>query len=142
VLTFFSFVVRLVIGLQCAWGLTGCSVKHLAEVVSVDSPVFIESLNIKPLPVKQEFVVALTTLAGGCTRPGKTRVEISGLRAEIHPYNRTPLSLWGQWCDLVIRAYPRQVRLRFDSPGVAIIRVIGRGSQGESQLIERHVEVR
>ena len=137
-----SSVGRLVVGVLCSWLLPGCAVSHLTEIHSVDSPAFIESPHSAPVSVKQEFVVSVTTSYGGRIEPGPTRVTVSGLKAEIHPYNRTRVNLWKWWSDLVERGETRQIPLRFDAPGVATIQIIGRTSQRESQLIERHVEIK
>lgn len=88
----------------------------------------------------------VTTSYGGCTKPGETSVNVSGLRAEIRPYNRWDLTwkdLWGgRWCPLVARAVTRRILLRFDSQRVATIRIIGRGGHGQEVIHERQVEVK
>jgi hypothetical protein len=138
---FFHVIMQMVFALLCCWILTGCSVKHPAGIVSVDSSAFVESLGFRPVVVRQEFVVMVATTYGGCTRPGETNVSVSGLKAEIRPYNRIPISLWEQWCSLVLRASTHQIPLRFDSPGKATVRVVGRGAQGQKVVFERQVIV-
>jgi hypothetical protein len=135
-------IVHLLAAFLCGWVLTSCAGKRLAEVVSVNAAVWPEPLSFKPVSVKEEFLVVVTTVAGGCTEPGETRVKVSGLRAEIRPYNRIRRSLGGRRCLRYRQDITRHIPLRFDAPGVATIQVIGQGQRGESQLIERQVQVK
>ena len=137
-----SRVARSVVGVLCSWLVTGCAVSHLTEIHSVDCPACIESPQSQPVRVKQEFVVSVTTTYGGRIEPGPTRGTVSGLQAAIRPYNRRRVLPWRRWYALVVRGETRHIPLRFAAPGVATIQFIGRTWQGESQRIERHVQIK
>ena len=87
----------------------------------------------------QTFVVSVGTNGGGCVSPEGAEVRVSGLLAEIIPYDRVRTDLP---CDLALHWYPRDVLLRFDSPGLATIQIIGQGEQGKEEIFERQVEVK
>lgn len=59
-----------------------------------------------------------------CTRADGADVQVTGLTAEITPYDlrRTGKAV----CTDDLAPHPREVRLRFNTPGEALIRVRGR----------------
>jgi hypothetical protein len=91
------------------------------------------------------FTVTVTTFAGGCRRESAgTEVSVSGMRAEVRPYHslvRSPV------CTDDLLYMPHTARIRFDRPGIAIVRITGTrnrvdfGDPPEPITIERRVVV-
>jgi len=69
------------------------------------------------------FEVSVGTFGGGCTRIiGRTETKVSGMLAEIRPYNET----WrDRVCPSNIVILRHTTSLRFDEAGVATIRIVG-----------------
>lgn len=65
----------------------------------------------------------ITWGSGSCTRPDGAEVRTSGLLVEVTPYDREATS---GVCTDDLRPYPREVSLRIDAAGEAVVRVIGR----------------
>jgi len=89
--------------------------------------------------VDETFVVTVGTIGGGHIMTDDTEVRVSGLVAEITPYDHVEQSrvVRHQLSILVHRT----VRLRFASPGLATIRAIGQGLDGQRATVETHVVV-
>ena len=82
------------------------------------------------------FTARVTTFgSSSCTQPDGATVRVAGAVAEITPYDRRAT---GGVCTADIHPFPRDVQLRFASPGPAVVRV--RGSH--SAMVERTVIVR
>lgn len=84
------------------------------------------------------FTATVVTFGSGtCTRPDGAELEITGLEAEITPYD---LEYRGPWekggyaiaCTDDLAPYPREISLVFDEPGDAEIVVIGRPVLGDT----------
>jgi len=95
---------------------------------------FIDSGGIATTPLavpdtvqaRASFAVTVSTFGStGCIRPDLSQVQIAGSVADITPYD----SVWSNTppCPPGWQSYPRAVELRFDSAGVAHIRLHGRG---------------
>jgi hypothetical protein len=92
------------------------------------------------------FQVLVPTFAGGCTRTiARTETTITGMLAEIRPYNETRRA---DVCtdDLIILTHTASVH--FDEPGLATIRVLaqqrpfqGTGARTGPAQLERQVIV-
>ena len=79
------------------------------------------------------FEVRVTTYgSGSCTRPDGAAVRVAGLVAEVTPYDREPTR---GACTDDIAAYPRPAAVRFDVPGQAVVRVIGRASRNSDSTV-------
>lgn len=86
------------------------------------------------------FAVTVTTYgSSSCTRPSGAEVEVGGLTAEITPYD---LQATRGACTDDLRAYARDVALRFTTPGEAVVRLRGRRFGSEPALFEARVVVR
>jgi hypothetical protein len=71
----------------------------------------------------EQFVVAFTVFADGCTRDKPpTEVQVHGRTAEIRPLMRRETS---EPCPAVLRILRESVAVRFDTPGEGVVRVIG-----------------
>lgn len=89
----------------------------------------------------EAFTARVATFGStGCIRPAGAEVEAEGNTAEITPYDMVAPE--GTVCTRDLRAFPREVTLKFDAPGEAIIRVRGRGPGGAMVQVEERVVVR
>lgn len=85
------------------------------------------------------FEVQVTTYgSGSCTRPDGAAVRVAGLVAEVTPYDREPKR---GACTDDIKAYPRPAAVRFDAPGPAVVRVIGRASRNSDSTVTAEAQV-
>jgi len=72
------------------------------------------------------FEITVTTVGSGiCTRADGASVAVSGLVADVTPWDR--LAPARAVCTDDLAPFPRRVTLRFSSPGTATIRLHGRG---------------
>jgi hypothetical protein len=91
----------------------------------------------------EPFQVALTTYGGGCIREDTTEVRVTGLVAEVTPYQLAPREGSSMDCTLELRFDRREVRVVFPERGAATVRIIGVSQPGDSAMrIERRVTVR
>lgn len=93
------------------------------------------------------FTATITTIgADGCWRSDGATVEVEALTAEITPWDRAPTTD-DEACATVLVALEREVSLRFDEPGQAVIRVFGRKvvngdlDGAEEEIAEKVVQV-
>lgn len=99
--------------------------------------------------VRQSFPVTVRIYSGCLLEEGRTRIEVSGLRAEVTPFMRT---IPGVNCPDFLRVTDRVVSLRFASPGVGTVTVFGLNDitypsfgsspQADTIRVERTVVVR
>jgi len=103
--------------------------------------VSIVSEVVAPLSVKarEPFTITLYTEAGRPRIPDRVDVRVTGLSAEITPYDAIDQS--GVMRAGVVTTVRRAVSLQFDAPGIGIIRIIGRGSQEQPTLHQETVNV-
>lgn len=94
------------------------------------------------------FGVRIQTFGGGCTRStARVEVVVTGLLAEIRPYNLTRMRSNGVCTSDLLYLF-HELEVRFATAGVATIRVIGEqqgGSTGGASgpaVLERHLVVR
>jgi hypothetical protein len=86
------------------------------------------------------FVATVATFGSGtCTRPDGAEVHVSGLIAEVTPYD---LKATRGACTDDLVPYPREVSLRFDQAGEALVRVLGRTLRSEPAQYEARLVVR
>jgi hypothetical protein len=90
-------------------------------------------------PVGAQIPVVITTYRGGCTSPERTDIVVAVDAVDILPYDRELLV--GN-CTLKLCIEPREVFVRFDTPGAKTIRVHGL-DQGFDipKIVELAVEV-
>jgi hypothetical protein len=103
--------------------------------------VSIVSEVVAPLSVKarEPFTITLYTEAGRPRIPDRVEVRVSGLDAEIIPYDAIEQSHITYLMSRIDS--PRSVSLQFDTPGIATIRVMGRGAQGQPSVQQAVVNV-
>jgi len=94
--------------------------------------------------VGEPFEVTVSTFGGGCTSFGETRLSVSGLTAEIRPYDsevtHAPKN-YGCTGELLILSHT--VTLDFNRRGRALIWIYGRSQpDGELVAFAREVDVR
>lgn len=79
-----------------------------------------------------------TTGSSSCTRADGAEVTVSGLLAEVTPYDRKAI---GSLCTTDVAQFPRPVTLRFDQAGDAVVRVQGFSIGIRASTYEAHVTV-
>jgi len=100
----------------------------------------VSSIEVPPTVKAQEpFTIIVHTPSGGPTKPDKVEVRVSGLSAEIIPYDAIEQSHINYLMSRIDS--PRSVSLQFDTPGIGIIRIIGRGAQEQPTLHQETVNV-
>jgi hypothetical protein len=108
----------------------GQSALRVATVAFFDDH---EQVDVPPVAVAgQPFTVSLTTYGGGCIVEDTTVVDVRGLRADVVPYQRVLTPPPNGACTMELRITRRQQQVVFDQPGVATVRVIGRGESNAS----------
>ena len=90
----------------------------------------LSSIQMLRLPVEAEagmaFDITVTTVgSSSCTRADGAEVVVSGLVADVTPWDR--VAPQGTACTADLAGFPRDVTLRFDVAGTATIRLHGRG---------------
>lgn len=92
--------------------------------------------------------VIVTSYGGGCHSRGDTEVSVSGLTADVTPYDFTAPA--GTPCTLPLLSFRHEAEIRFDRGGTALIRVHGidastrnaQNMEGTRIVVERQVELR
>jgi len=85
------------------------------------------------------FTATVTTYgSSSCTRADGAEVTVSGLLAEVTPYDRKAI---GSLCTTDVASFPRPVTLRFDEAGDAVVRVQGFSLGIRASVYEAHVTV-
>lgn len=86
------------------------------------------------------FNATVTTIgSSSCTREDGAEVNVTGLLAEIVPYDRKATGAVA--CTTDMASFPRTVRLRFDQAGDAVVRVNGHSIGIRASTYEAHVTV-
>lgn len=88
----------------------------------------------------QDFVVTVVTFGSGCASPDGAEVQVDEMTVAITPYDRIPTGSFR--CEKSLQPLPRDITLRFDSPGRITIRVIGVNFAGERAIVESQIRVR
>jgi hypothetical protein len=91
--------------------------------------------------------LAVTTYGGGCHAQGETQVVVSGLTADVTPYDYTAPS--ATICTAQLVSFRHDVVISFDRGGTAVIRVHGidagtrtaQNPEGTKIVVERRVEL-
>jgi hypothetical protein len=86
------------------------------------------------------FTATVSTFGStNCIRPDRSRVQGSGLQADITPFD----SVWSGSppCLPGWQGYPRSIELTFATPGKALVRLHGRGFTGDL-VFDKPVTVR
>jgi hypothetical protein len=90
----------------------------------------------------QPFQVTVTTYGGGCISEDTTVVAAEAHSADIVPFQRWYQPRQNEGCTMELRINKRQVALTFAQPGVAVVRVYGRGQpDGSLMTVVREVSV-
>jgi len=98
--------------------------------------------------VHEDFEVKITTFGGGCDREGDNGVIINQTGAMVMVYDFTTATRPDVICLAVVKRLPHTVKLRFEKPGEALIRIWGRriGAEtpplGAPTVIEHRVMVK
>lgn len=71
----------------------------------------------------EDFQVSVRTYGGGCVSRDTTEVAVAGRLAQVVPYD---LHSGQSACLDVLRSFDHQTAVRFDEPGDAEVRVVGR----------------
>lgn len=90
----------------------------------------LSSIQMLRLPAQattgSAFEITVTTVGSStCTRADGAAVQVSGLVADVTPWDR--VAPVGMACTDDLAPFPRTVTLRFDVSGTATVRLRGRG---------------
>jgi len=94
--------------------------------------------------VGDTVTLRFTTFGGSCIRPGKIDVVISGLRAEVRPYQEEPPPGLPDTvvCTAELLVDRRVAQLRFERPGRAAVRIVGLAlPEDKPFVLERELQV-
>ena len=91
--------------------------------------------------VGEPATIVVLTAGGGCIRTGDTEVQVSGLVAELTPYDHFPSA--GQICTADFRLNTHTATVQFTQRGRATVRVRGRElPSGRMITVVRQITVR
>ncbi len=86
------------------------------------------------------FTVTVRTFGDGCYSFARTEIEMDGMAAEIRPYDSRKTDVA---CPEILLTIEHTATLRFDTPGLATVRVVGRRTPSEAEdRLEKQVVVR
>ena len=94
--------------------------------------------------VGDTVTLRFSTFGGSCIRPGMVDVVISGLRAEVRPYQEEPPAGLPDTvvCTAELLVDWRVAQLRFERPGRAAVRIVGLALPEERPFVlERDLQV-
>ena len=115
----------------------GQSARRVAKIGGGDG-VVIPSVALAGQP----FRATVTTYGGGCISEDTTVVSSEAHAADIVPFQRWYQPRQNEGCTMELRINRRQVELTFAQPGVAMVRVYGRGQPDGSLItVVREVKV-
>lgn len=108
----------------------------LAYGVTIEAP--------KRVARGEEFTVTVTTYGSGCIGKGDTASQVSGLVADVTPYDWEVVRLPpNTGCTVSVELHEHVATLRFDQAGDARVVIRGRRKpSGEVISVERRIEVR
>jgi len=121
-------VLPLTLALGCS-SILGSDTDEWAREVGWLAPE-LSSIQMLKLPAQATagtaFQITVTTVgSSSCTRADGADVAVSGLVADVTPWDRVAPE--GTACTEDLAAFPRDVTLRFDLEGTATVRLHGRG---------------
>jgi hypothetical protein len=116
------------VGFSFAAGLTCSTPSETERVIGLIDP-FGERPATVDLPSDavrgQPFELRVYTFgSSSCTTPDDAELEVEGLLARITPYDRVPSDA-GVLCTRDMARFAHPVKLRFETEGVATLRVVG-----------------
>ncbi|HWN19600.1 MAG TPA: hypothetical protein VNO19_11855 [Gemmatimonadales bacterium] len=93
--------------------------------------------------VGQPTTVRFTSFSGGCVSQDSTEAKVTGLSAEVRPFQRDPTRVRRNIvCPADLRLDNNVVELRFAQPGRAKVRILGLAQPGDHRFVlERDIEV-
>ena len=107
---------------------------------AVDSPNRIELADT--VAVNTPVPIVVPTGGGGCIRQGDTESTVSGLTADVRPYDYFPPRSADVVCTADFRVLRHTATLQFSQRGTATVRVHGRLSPDRPTVVTRSVVVR
>ena len=89
------------------------------------------------------FDITVRTYGGSCIDQGDTEVSVTGLRADIRPYDHFVTHLPPRYaCPDILHVYTHRATVRFDQSGTATVTVHGRVRPGDAAIaVQRTVRV-
>ena len=134
------------LALLCAVGAIGCQSSLDGGSRRVVGLIDASGTGFDPLVLPDtahtgvSFSVTVSTFGSSCLRADGAEANVSGSTASITPYDLEPPS--GSICTADFRAFPRDVMLTFLEPGVAVVRLHGRGFRTPELTVEKSVVVK
>lgn len=92
--------------------------------------------------VNVPFSVTVTTAGGGCTLMGETETSVTGLTAEIRPFDYYVVQTAHVACTADFAYLPHKAAITLVQTGRATLRAYGRTASNEAVVLERTVVVR
>jgi hypothetical protein len=92
--------------------------------------------------VNAPVLVVVPTGGGGCTRQGDTEASVTGLTADVRPFDFYPVPTADIVCTADFRILRHEATLRFTQAGRATVRVHGRLGPDRPTVVTRSVVVR
>jgi hypothetical protein len=88
--------------------------------------------------------VTVITMGGGCVTQGDTEARVSGLAADVTPYDTFAVSLPPNMaCTEELRLFTHVTTVTFASPGTAVVRIHGRQHPDVGVItVERTIQIR
>ncbi|HWE43815.1 MAG TPA: hypothetical protein VG432_15015 [Gemmatimonadaceae bacterium] len=89
-------------------------------------------------------IVTVITWGGGCARQGPTAASVSGLIADVTPFDSVVVSLPSNMaCPADIRSYTHTATILFSAAGPAVVRVHGWSEPAKAAItVERAIQIR
>jgi hypothetical protein len=90
------------------------------------------------------IAVTVITMGGGCVTQGDTEAHVTGLAADVTPYDTFVVSLPPNMaCTDELRLFTHTTTVAFAAPGTAVLRIHGRAHPDVGLItVERTVQIR
>ena len=105
-------------------GLAGTTVREPAILRIGPDSTTVTILPSSPR-VNSPITVSFNTFGGGCISTGETEVSVTGLQADIRPYQYRYYPRANEGCTTELRFDPHTVTLQFATVGMAQVRIQG-----------------
>ena len=115
--------------------------RQLALLGFYDDPIVVDAPVIASVSIP--FDITVRTYGGGCIDQGDTEVSVTGLHADIRPYDHFVTYLPPRYaCPDILHLSTHRATVRFEQPGTATVTVHGRVRPGDAAVaVQRSLRV-